>query len=119
MGILHHINLTDANGNVYCHAHHEIMPLDGQHISEYCWNCPLLAGFPGQGTGVDCLYIDTNVGDEITEAQYADPNQAIASAPQTPDNLAEIATDPGMQSLDARQATTLQDVEPQEQGAIA
>lgn len=109
MGIVHHINLTDDNNNVYCHAHHQIMPLDGQHVAEYCWNCPLLAGFPRKGTAVDCLYVDSNVGDEVAEAEYSDPNQALAAAPETPDNLAEIASDPGMQSLDTRQATMLHD----------
>lgn len=99
-----HINLSDDSGRVYCHKGGAISELDGLHLAGMCWSCPYFAGL-AKGYGVECTYEDQNVGPNIDEVSFSNPDDALASAPEKPANLDSIASDDGLESRDLRLKT--------------
>lgn len=67
-----HINLTDANGQVYCCLRNRIVALDQKHQQHYCTGCRMYNGLAASG-GVNCLWEDqrTDGGD----LYITDPNR--------------------------------------------
>lgn len=107
-GAVRHINLTNDQGKIYCHKGSAISELDGLHLAGMCWACPYLAGLK-QGYGVECLYDDPNVGPNIDEVTFSNPEDAMQAAPERPGNLDSIASDDGIESRDLRMKLASED----------
>lgn len=55
--MINHINLTDANGQVYCCLRNRIVQYDQTHRDKFCSGCKMYNGNAG-GSGVECLWDD-------------------------------------------------------------
>jgi hypothetical protein len=57
MPMINHINLSDANGQVYCCLRNRIVAFDQNHQGKFCKGCRMYNGNAG-GSGVECLWDD-------------------------------------------------------------
>lgn len=96
-----HVNLTDEDGQVYCHQEGGLVVYDGEHIHKSCWSCPYWSGV-AKGYGVECSYEDVNVPAGIDEVSMSKPEDALAAAPPIPKSSVDIASPIGIAARDAR-----------------
>ena len=84
-----HVNLTDDESQVYCHLEHDIVNFDGPFFAKTCWSCPFLCGLAG-GYGIECCYVDENVGKGLTDITFRNAQDAEEHAPgkKKPESIA-------------------------------
>jgi hypothetical protein len=99
--MIRHINLTDDEGQVYCHQKHAIIPIDGEHIAKSCWGCSYWSGM-AKGWGVECTYEDGNIVKGVDEVSFSQPSDALSAAPPISKAMDEIASPVGIAARDAR-----------------
>jgi hypothetical protein len=57
MAIISHINLADANNEIYCCLRNRVVNLDEAHLKQYCSGCKMFGG-EAEGSGVECVWED-------------------------------------------------------------
>jgi len=99
---VNHINLVDANEQVYCHFTGQVDVFDGVHVAKLCWNCPFWGGLTPEGNGVSCVYDDPAA--TAASVKYTKPSAALAEAPERPEDLTTVSSQAGLAAFQARQA---------------
>ncbi|MEK8132194.1 hypothetical protein WMW72_30275 [Paenibacillus filicis] len=54
---VHHRNLKDESGRIYCCLRNKVVKLDDRQEHEFCRGCSMFAG-DAEGQGVDCVWED-------------------------------------------------------------
>ncbi|MFD2615623.1 hypothetical protein [Paenibacillus gansuensis] len=54
---VHHINIKNDRGEVYCCLRNKVVPLDEEQLTSFCKGCSMFAGTAG-GQGVECIWND-------------------------------------------------------------
>lgn len=55
--MINHINVPDANGQIYCCLRNRIVRFGQDHMDQYCSGCRMFGGDAG-GSGVECHWDD-------------------------------------------------------------
>lgn len=54
---IHHINLKDESGRIYCCLRNKVVKFDEKQRHDFCGGCSMFAGEAG-GLGVECVWED-------------------------------------------------------------
>lgn len=63
MAYINHVNVKDADGQVYCCMRNKVVQFNKEQLSKYCVGCKMFGG-TAKGKGVECFWDDMR-GEEL------------------------------------------------------